>query len=368
MIEAHPRLNTIEEVIADIRAGQLVILMDDQERENEGDLIVAAQMITPERINFMATHARGLICLTIDEALAERLVLPLMAENNQTPYATRFTVSIEAARGVTTGISAADRANTVKAAVAPDARPDDLVRPGHIFPVVARPGGVLSRAGHTEAGCDLAELAGMTPNAVIAEIMNEDGTMARQDDLIIFAQLHGLKIGTIADLIHYRLSTQRTIERVKEALVETESGRFRMHSYRDLITDEMHLAMVCGTIDPQTPQLVRVMQGNTPQDILGLLRSDRWSARASLQAIAEAGSGVLVLLSGHESQANQLQALQEQREIDAVERRVSNYRTIGTGAQILHDLRVKKMRLLSRPIRFRSLSGFDLEILEFLQP
>src|SRR5690554_5976870 len=252
------RLNTTEEIIEDIKAGKLVILMDDEDRENEGDLIMAAECVTPAAINFMARYGRGLICLTLTEERCQQLRLPLMVDQNNSPYATNFTVSIEAAEGVTTGISAADRARTVQAAVAKDAKPSDLVMPGHIFPLKAKPGGVLNRAGHTEAGCDLARLAGFEPAAVIVEILNEDGTMARRDDLFKFAREHNLKIGTVADLIAYRIKHERTVERVAETELPTEYGNFRLYAYQDTVSNAMHFALVRGSVMPDEPVLVRV--------------------------------------------------------------------------------------------------------------
>src|SRR5690554_2586648 len=272
-------LNTTAEIIEDIKAGKMVILMDDEDRENEGDLIMAAECITPEAINFMARYGRGLICLTLTEERCEQLNLPLMVGQNNSPYATNFTVSIEAAEGVTTGISAADRAQTVLAAVAKDAKPADLVMPGHIFPLKAREGGVLNRAGHTEAGCDLAKLAGLEPAAVIVEILNEDGSMARRPDLEIFAKEHGLKMGTIADLIHYRLQNEPTVERVAECRMPTEFGEFRLVAYRDLLERELHLALVKGDIEPEESTLVRVHMQHTLCDLFGNQRDCGWPLR-----------------------------------------------------------------------------------------
>jgi 3,4-dihydroxy-2-butanone 4-phosphate synthase len=246
-------LNTIEEIIDDLRQGKMVIIMDDEDRENEGDLLMAAEQVTPEAINFMARYGRGLICLTLTRERCQQLRLPLMVGINESPHSTNFTVSIEAASGVTTGISAADRATTVQAAVRPDALPQDLVQPGHIFPLMAQPGGVLVRAGHTEAGCDLARLAGLAPASVIVEILNEDGTMARRPDLEVFAQRHGLKIGTIADLIHYRVANEKTIERVSECNLPTEFGDFRLIAFQDCIDNELHMALVKGGSPRRSP-------------------------------------------------------------------------------------------------------------------
>ncbi|WP_210395928.1 bifunctional 3,4-dihydroxy-2-butanone-4-phosphate synthase/GTP cyclohydrolase II [Motiliproteus sediminis] len=364
-------LNSTAELIEDIRQGKMVILMDDEDRENEGDLIIAAEKVRPEDINFMAKHARGLICLTLTRAHCERLKLPLMVQNNGAQYSTNFTLSIEAAEGVTTGISAADRAHTVQTAVKPSVQPEDIVQPGHIFPLMAQPGGVLSRAGHTEAGCDLARLAGCTPASVIVEIMNEDGTMARRPDLEAFAAEHDLKIGTIADLIHYRNLNEHTIERISDDRLQTEAGEFRVISYRDSIYNASHLAMVKGTIDPNQPTLVRVHMGDALRDVIGALPSEgpKWSLRKSLQKVADEGAGVVVLL-GDPQPADLAYSLESH--LNNRPARPANtdgtgsYLTIGTGSQILRDLGVGKMRLLSSPIRFNALSGFDLEIVEFI--
>ena len=263
------KLSNIEEIIQDIRDGKMGVIMDDEDRENEGDLLMAASMVRPEDINFMATHGRGLICLTLTRERCRQLSLPLMVNDNQAQLATNFTVSIEAAEGVTTGISAHDRAHTVRTAVEPDARPQDLVQPGHIFPLMAQPGGVLTRAGHTEAGCDLARLAGLEAAAVIVEILNEDGTMARRPDLEKFAQQHGLKVGTIADLIHYRIANEKSVERVAECDLQTEFGAYRLYAYQDLVHDGLHLALVKGVVKSDEPTLVRVHVQNALGDLFG---------------------------------------------------------------------------------------------------
>ena len=267
------QLNTPAEIIEDIRQGKMVILMDDEDRENEGDVLMAAEYVTPEAINFMATHARGLICLTLTSKRCKQLDLPLMVDANKSPFSTNFTLSIEAAEGVTTGISAADRARTVKAAVARDARPSDIVQPGHIFPLMAQDGGVLVRAGHTEAGCDLARLAGLEPAAVIVEILNEDGTMARRPDLEIFAKKHGVKIGTIADLIEYRNLNETTIEQVARCQLPTEVGDFQLVTFKDTIDNQLHFALIKGDIDPEQPTLVRVHLHDTFSDLLMAIRA-----------------------------------------------------------------------------------------------
>ncbi|PPC76946.1 3,4-dihydroxy-2-butanone-4-phosphate synthase [Pokkaliibacter plantistimulans] len=365
-------VNSVEEIIEDIRQGKMVILMDDEDRENEGDLILAADKVTPEHINFMAKYARGLICLTLTRERCEYLKLPLMVSANGTPYATNFTVSIEAATGVTTGISAADRARTVQVAVNADSRPEDIVQPGHIFPLMARPGGVLSRAGHTEAGCDLARLAGLTPASVIVEIMNEDGSMARRPDLEEFARTHDLKIGTIADLIHYRTLHEKTIEQVAEAELQTEFGAFKAVTFLDRIQGKSHLALVRGEINAAEPTLVRVHMAEVMRDIIGVQSPGKWTMRSSLQAIAEAGSGVAVLLAGQQCEdlGAALESFVHPKRSRVAQREggVSGvYQTVGTGSQILRALGVGKMRLLSSPVKFTAISGFDLEIVEYVE-
>jgi len=366
------KLNTVEEIIEDIRQGKMVILMDDEDRENEGDLIIAAECITTPDVNFMATNARGLICLTLTRERCEFLKLPLMVDENNTPYSTNFTVSIEAASGVTTGISAADRARTIQVAVDRASEPSDIVQPGHIFPIMAQPGGVLRRAGHTEAGCDLARLAGLSPAAAIVEIMNEDGTMARRPDLEVFAEKHGLKIGTIVDLIHYRIANEQTVSLVGTEKVQTQFGEFDCHTYRDSISGSMHLAFTKGEIKADEPALVRVHIPNTVRDICEVYNAERtsWSFSSALKRINEEGSGVAVLLSGDDYgqplEQDIASALARDKESSAVSRSGSDV-TIGTGSQILRDLGVGKMRLLSYPARFNAISGFDLDIVEFVE-
>ncbi|TPD54102.1 MAG: 3,4-dihydroxy-2-butanone-4-phosphate synthase [Thalassolituus maritimus] len=365
-------LNSIEEIIADIRDGKMVILMDDEDRENEGDIIVASEKVTPDIINFMATEARGLICLTLTGERCDYLGLPSMVAGNGAKFSTPFTVSIEAAEGVTTGISAADRAATILAAVNPMGKPDDIVQPGHIFPLRARPGGVLSRAGHTEAGCDLARLAGLIPSAAIVEVMNADGTMARRPDLEVFAEKHGLKIGTIADLIQYRMANEKTIEVVSEDKAHTEFGDFNLITFRDTIQGETHLALTMGDVQPEEPTLVRVQTNNMIRDVLGLrsCESGSWSSTAALEHIAKEGKGVLVLLSA--DQKEDVSASLDNFFGRAKPMRSPNtdssgaFLTIGTGSQILRELNVRKMRLLSSEMKYSGISGFDLEITEYL--
>ena len=365
-------LNRTEDIIADIREGKMVILMDDEGRENEGDIIVAAEKVTPSIINFMATEARGLICLTLTGERCDYLGLPSMVAGNGAKFSTPFTVSIEAAEGVTTGISAADRARTILAAVNPMGKPEDIVQPGHIFPLRARPGGVLSRAGHTEAGCDLARLAGLLPSAAIVEVMNADGTMARRPDLEVFAEKHGIKIGTIADLIQYRMANEKTVELVCEQDVHTEFGEFKLHTFRDSILGETHLALTLGDIQPEEPTVVRVQTNNLIRDVLGIRCGDSpsWSSTQALKSIATEGKGALVLLSvdNHEPVSNSLDALAGIKP----QVRSSNtdssgaFLTIGTGSQILRALGIRQMRLLSSEMKYSGISGFDLEITEYL--
>jgi 3,4-dihydroxy 2-butanone 4-phosphate synthase/GTP cyclohydrolase II len=367
-------MNSTAEIIEDIRLGKMVVLMDDEDRENEGDLIMAASHTRPEDINFMARYGRGLICLTLTRERCHQLRLPLMVNENRTPHSTNFTVSIEAASGVTTGISAADRAHTIQCAVATDARPDDLVQPGHVFPLMAQPGGVLNRAGHTEAGCDLARLAGLEPAAVIVEILNEDGTMARRAELETFAETHGLKIGTIADLIHYRIQNEKTVERICECEFPTEYGPFRMIAYQDQVDQRLHLALTYGRITGDQPVLVRVHGRNLLSDLFGGKREDTGlPLRRAMKRIAEEGRGVLVIIRKEEDDKSLVERIhQYQMEDHGLElspHAVSgdDWRTTGTGAQILADLGVHQLRVLgSSPKKYMGLSGYDLEIVEFV--
>ncbi|MGD2117279.1 MAG: bifunctional 3,4-dihydroxy-2-butanone-4-phosphate synthase/GTP cyclohydrolase II [Chromatiales bacterium] len=367
-------LNSTEEIIEDLRQGKMVVIMDDEDRENEGDLLMAAELVTPQAINFMAKYGRGLICLTLTKERCQQLRLPLMVNENDQIQATNFTISIEAAEGVTTGISAADRATTIQAAVKADAMPQDIVQPGHIFPLMAQPGGVLVRAGHTEAGCDLARLAGLGPAAVIVEILNEDGTMARRPDLEVFAQQHDLKIGTIADLIHYRVRNEKTIERVSECQLPTEHGMFRLIAFQDCIDNEVHLAMVKGDIKANEPVLVRVHVQNTLCDLLSARRANcGWPLDAAIQQVAEAGEGVIVILRNHDSSREIVQRIEEAKWHDAdksasekTQQGQRELRTYGVGAQILADLGVQKMKVMSAPTNMHGLAGFDLEVSEFI--
>jgi len=366
------RFNTVEELVSDLTHGKMVILLDDEDRENEGDLVMLASQVRPEDINFMAKNGRGLICLTLTEERCRQLNLPLMVEQgNDSRFGTNFTLSIEAKEGVTTGISAYDRAHTIRTAIAPDAAADDLVQPGHIFPITARPGGVLTRAGHTEAGCDLARLAGSEPAAVIVEILNDDGTMARRDDLMLFAQQHGLKIGTIADLIQHRLNNESSIELCAETAMETEFGSFTLKAYRDQISDQIHYALVKGEFSQDDAVMVRVHLHDALADGLPVENQNfGWPLRDALRRIGEEGKGVAVILRWNESNdslVSRIKALSGEAQSESVEgSESSDQRTYGIGAQILLDLGVHKMRLLSAPKQFHALAGFNLEVVDYI--
>ncbi len=362
--------NSIEEIIDDYRQGKMVLLVDDEDRENEGDLLLAADRCDAQAISFMAREARGLICLTLTDEHCQRLGLEQMVPSNGSAFSTAFTVSIEAAVGVTTGISAADRARTVAAAVAPDAKAEDLVQPGHIFPLRAKEGGVLTRAGHTEAGCDLARLAGFTPASVIVEVMNDDGTMARRPDLEIFARRHGIKIGTIADLIQYRLSTEHTVVRIGERELPTVHGTFRLITFEDRIAGGVHMAMVMGNLKREQPTLVRVHVIDPLRDLVGAEYHgpSNWTLWAALQRVAEEGHGVVVVLANHESSQALLervpQLTQAPRQYSRSHSKI--YSEVGTGAQILQDLGLGKLRHLGPPLKYAGLTGYDLEVVESL--
>ncbi len=364
-------LHSTEELLADLAAGKMVVVMDDEDRENEGDLIMAAEHVRPADINFMARYGRGLICLTLTRERCRQLRLPLMVSETDERQTTNFTLSIEAAEGVTTGISAHDRAHTVRTAVAPEARPEDLRQPGHIFPLMAQPGGVLTRAGHTEAGCDLTRLAGLQSAAVIVEILNEDGSMARRPDLETFARQHKLKIGTIADLIRYRLEKEKTVERIAENELPTEFGPFRVVCYEDHVNKAVHLALVKGKLHPEQPALVRVHMQNTLGDVLHLQWEQLgWPLRNTLQRVAEEG-GVIVLLRQPERQAELVERIRNypQAASRAAEPEDGStvLRTYGVGAQILADLGVQRMRVLSAPKKMHGLSGFGLTVVEYVE-
>ena len=363
-------ISSTKEIVEELRAGRMVILVDEEDRENEGDLVLAADFVTPEAINFMVKHARGLVCLTLTEERCKLLKLPMMTTSNGTSFGTNFTVSIEAAEGVTTGISAADRAKTIQVAVAKNATASDIVQPGHIFPLKAQRGGVLMRAGHTEAGCDLTEMAGLTPASVICEIMKDDGSMARLPDLLEFAREHKLKIGTIADLIHYRSENECLVERIAERPMSTVYGDFRLIAFRDKPSGSAHLAMVHGELAPNLESLVRVHQ---PVSILDLLETrattHSWTMTSAMQAVKASERGVIVLLNCGET-ADQLFA--QFTALDAPETRPQaraasmDLRTYGIGAQILKDLGVGKMQLLASPRKMPSMTGFDLEVTGYM--
>lgn len=357
-------LSPIEDIIADIKAGKMVVLVDEEDRENEGDLVMAAEFATPEAINFMAKHGRGLVCLTLTDERCKQLGLRQMVSDNQSPYSTAFTISIEAAEGVTTGISAADRACTIQAAVAKNAKATDIIQPGHIFPLRAQPGGVLIRAGHTEAGCDLAAIAGLEPAAVICEILKEDGSMARLPDLIVYAREHGLKIGAIVDLIHYRNQNESLIERVGERAIMTAFGEFKLIAYREKISGAAHLALVKGDISPESETLARVHE---PVSVMDVLEMDSplhsYGVNRALEKIAAAGTGVLVLLHRPETAAELLGHALPGNEVKPAQKwDVRNY---GIGAQILKDVGVGKMRIMAKQRKMPSLAGFGLEVVGY---
>ncbi len=371
----HPRASAfsdIEDIITEIRDGKMVIMVDDEKRENEGDLLMAAEKVRPENINYMARYGRGLICLTLSRERCAQLRIPLMVHETDEHHATNFTISIEAAEGITTGISAHDRAKTVQVAVAPGARPEDLKQPGHIFPVVAQPGGVLTRAGHTEAGCDLARLAGLESAAVIVEILNEDGSMARRPDLEKFARKHTIKIGTIADLIRYRLEKERYVERIDKKPVRTAHGDFTLYCYDDHLNQTVHLALVKGDVQASTEPLVRVHLQDTLGDILGI-RSPAlgWPLDSVIERISREDVGIIVVLRDQQSSRELMDAVGSLSEVkDDLESRRSGdavLRTYGVGAQILRDLGVQRMRVLSAPKQMYAISGFDLEISEYVE-
>ncbi len=356
-------LSTIPEIIADLKVGRMVILVDEEDRENEGDLVLAAEFVTPEAINFMARHARGLICLTLTQERCAQLNLPLMTSSNRSGFGTNFTLSIEAAEGVSSGISAADRALTVKAAVAFNAKPTDIVQPGHIFPVMAQPGGVLMRAGHTEAGCDLTRMAGLTPASVICEVMKDDGTMARLPDLLIFAKEHGLKIGAITDLIQYRAAQENLVECVGERPLQTAQGEFTLKVFREKLSSATHLAIVKGAPTPDRETVVRVHEPLSVIDTLDAKSAvHSWSVPSALARLQKADAGVLVLL--HQSES--ADALRDRAlNVKPLNAHKMDLRTYGIGAQILRALNVGKMRVLARPRRMPSMTGFELDVVAY---
>jgi len=368
-------MSKIEDLIQDIRLGKMVILMDDEDRENEGDLVMAAECVRPQDINFMAKYGRGLICMPMTRERCKQLALPLMVDRNASGFGTKFTLSIEATKGVTTGISAADRAHTVRTAAARNAVAADIVQPGHIFPLMSEPGGVLSRAGHTEAACDLSRLAGFEATGVICEIMNEDGTMARRADLEIFAAEHDLKMGTIADLIHYQVLNEQTIEKISSASISTDFGDFVLHAYKDSVAGEIHFAVQKGGISADTPTLARVHLGSSVRDLLQTQppgSTTGWNMHRSLETIAEHG-GVVVLLANRETPESILaelgiaQGTQSPLQGDSVQYQTT-YFNVGLGSQILRDVGIGKIRLMGAPVKYNAISGFDLEVVEFVSP
>ncbi|MGJ4730277.1 3,4-dihydroxy-2-butanone-4-phosphate synthase [Luteimonas sp. SDU101] len=362
----------IPELLEEIRNGRMVVIVDDEDRENEGDLIMAAELVRPSDINFMVTHARGLVCLSLTRERCRQLGLPPMVQSNTSRHRTNFTVSIEAAEGVSTGISAYDRAHTIRTAVRPDARPDDLSQPGHIFPLMAEPGGVLARSGHTEAAADLSRLAGLEPAGVLVEILNPDGSMARRPELEVFAREHGLKIGSIEDLIRYRLETEHTVERVDERDIDTPHGVFRLVCYRDRLGHALHFALVRGTPDAARACLVRVQSQNLLADALHWRRGDFGPATGEVLAMLEAeGAGALVLLDEpHDADALLARIRGEDAAAAATGRAGSagEWRRNGAGSQILHDLGFGRLRVLGTPRRQVGLAGFGLEIVEYVAP
>lgn len=367
--------NPIEEIIADLAEGKMVIIVDDEDRENEGDFLMVSSKVRPQDINFMATHGRGLVCMTMRRERCKQLDLPLMVSSTNDLHGTNFTVSIEAAEGVTTGISAYDRSLTVRAAIAPDATPKSIVQPGHIFPIMAQAGGVLTRAGHTEAGCDLAALAGFEPSAVIVEILNEDGTMARRDDLVTIAEKHQLKMGTIEDLIRYRLDTETTVNRIFEKTVNTAHGEFNLIAYQDIASNQTHMALVKGEITSEDSILTRVHLEDSVCDLLSLREpSCGWPLQDAMKMIDEAGQGVVVILREQSNKVDLLERLQsvfspEEKKQSRKKSKNSpaELRTYGIGAQILLDLGVSKMTVMSAPMHLSGIAGFGLEITGYRQ-
>jgi len=361
------KLNTTEEIIDDIRQGKMVIIMDDEDRENEGDLLMAASCVTPDDINYMARFGRGLICLTLTQDKCRQLKLPLMVDGTDVIESTNFTVSIEAAEGVTTGISAADRAVTVLAAVKEDATQKDIVQPGHVFPLMAQEGGVLNRAGHTEAGCDLARLAGLDPSSVIVEILNEDGTMARRPDLEKFAEEHDLKIGTIEDLISYRIKNEKTVERVAEKDFSTVYGKFKLFAYKNLLDNSLHFALVHGDIAPDNPVLVRVHVENALADMFDSVDFEGWPLKDAMQRVSQSDSGVIVILRQATENTKILQwMMSESDDTKSTNKSSRDIRTDGVGAQILMDVGVRQMKLMTAPKVIHGLGGFGLEVVEYV--
>ncbi len=362
-------ISPIEMLIKDFKQGKMVILADDERRENEGDLLMAAQCVAPDDINFMATHGRGLICLSMTERRCQQLRLPLMVRDNQSRFATAFTVSIEAAENVSTGISAADRATTIQAAVAPDAQPSDIVTPGHIFPIIAQPGGVLTRAGHTEAGTDLARLCGFEPASVLCEILNPDGSMARLDDLMVFGKQYGIRTGTIADLIRYRMETESTVTRAQKKTLETEYGSVTAISYSDEVRGATHLALVHGEIKRDQATLLRVQIFSGLYEVIDSVTPGRnsWSTRKALQKIIEQGAGAVIILN-YEQDYSSLSDVFGERPTERDRGNSHDIRIIGIGSQIAVDLGFGKLKVLGHPQILHGLAGYGLEVTEYIPP
>jgi 3,4-dihydroxy 2-butanone 4-phosphate synthase/GTP cyclohydrolase II len=354
--------DSIQDIIQDIKEGKMVIILDDESRENEGDLVCAADLITPEIINFMASKGKGLICLPMSKELIDKFDLKMMTNKNKAANRTAFTVSIEAAEGITTGISAADRSHTIKTAVNKNSKPSDIVQPGHIFPLKAMEGGVLSRAGHTEAACDLAKLAGYQSAGVICEIMNDDGTMARRDDLIKFGKKYNIKVGTIADLIDYRLSLDSTIEAISEKQVVNEFGEFKLIVWRDILKDEYHFSLSKGDLSKVDSPLVRVQTQSILQDTLGIEELGKnWSIRRSIERISKEDAGLFVLINHRDAKSYWLNKLKD-KEVEPKR----NRRVIGVGSQICRALNLKKITVLGTPTKYNAVSGFNIEITGFI--
>ena len=353
-------MNTTKEIIDDLKDGKMVIIVDDEDRENEGDLVCAADKVNSEIVNFMAKHGRGLICLTLTKEKCSVLGLKQMTDSNESSNKTAFTVSIEAKEGITTGISAQDRATTILAAVNPGATKNDIAQPGHVFPLQAMDGGVLARAGHTEASCDLAEFAGYSPSGVICEIMNDDGSMARRDDLIEFAKKHNLKIGTIADLIDFRLTTEATVKQVEKRSVKTDFGEFELRIWEDMLEKNFHFSLSKGDIQNVDAPLVRVQTQSVLQDTLAINDlGKKWSVRNSLEKVSKSKAGVFVLIN-HRDASSYWLSLLEGKELTKKSRRV-----IGAGSQILRDLGLTKIKVLGTPTQYNNISGFNIEIVGF---
>ena len=359
-------INSIDEVLSSIKKGEMVIIMDDENRENEGDLVMASQFVKPADINFMASKGRGLICLTLTESRCKALDLSLLKQSgSESSKETNFTVSIDAIKGVTTGISASDRAKTIQAVVKKNAKPSHFAQPGHVFPIMAKNGGVLNRAGHTEAGCDLSRLAGLEPSAVIVEILNDDGTMARKKDLVAFAKKHKLKIGTIEDLIKYRISNEKTIQRISQQTIKTKYGSFTSVFYKDKLTDNIHFALVKNKISPEKITLTRVHVQNTLTDTIGLLSPSSWPLDDALKKISKSKQGALVFITNTMTAADtsNIEMIQQKKSNKGI---YEDYRTVGIGAQILNDIGVRKMNLMSAPKKYHGINAFGLEVIKHI--